>query len=328
MRVVLLSASAGGELSRSTNIFEASLSKALTLLGIPHSMEQLALNGGFFTSSIRAHLFRRYEAPPETLVWAADPRTAIRGVHIVQLNNSLGLYRYRPKKNAYADRFIARLALRHVRLGTSQTEWGAAHDADHYGKPFVNIKAGYEPIFHPGTDERVYDALWVGQLGGNKRPELFLSAFARTPKRRGVMVVSENPEFPGIARSFDLQRRTVSNVEVLHAPVPLEKLLSLYRASRSVVSTSYPESESIQFPPIEGYLCGCVPIVPRSEPYLSVFRQAAGVRYWDDTDQLSASIDQAEPIRPSPEFVEEYSMDGFAKNISLVLRRAQELASA
>jgi glycosyltransferase involved in cell wall biosynthesis len=328
MRVVILSASAGGELSRSTNTFEASLAGALSLLGIPHSTEHLALNGGFFTSSLRAHLFRRFETLPGTLVWAADPRTAIRGVHIVQLNNSLGLYRYRPKSTAYADRIIARLALRHAFLGTAQTEWGAARDADRYGKPFVNIKAGYEPIFHPGTGERVYDAVWVGQLGRHKRPDLFLSAFARAPNRRGAMVVSGNPEFPEIARSFEVQRRTVPNVEVQYGPVPLEKLLTLYRASRAVISTSYPESESIHFPPIEGYLCGCVPVVPRSEPYLSVFQRAAGVRFWDDPDQLSELIAQAEPVEPTPEFVEEYSMAGFAKNISFALQRAQELSGA
>ncbi len=161
-------------------------------------------------------------------------------------------------------------------------------------------KSRVVPIPHgPVTHERTeasYDGLWIGMDAPNKRLPDYLGLAERFPQKTFAVSVSG-----GVFRT-----KPPRNLHVFDRPLSDTELDRLYRSARVMVSTS--TYEGFHLPIAEGYLRGCHIVVPRIEPYLSIYPERAA--FWYEPSQ-SGSVDAAfaeavsTPTRPPMQAVRE-----------------------
>lgn len=158
----------------------------------------------------------------------------------------------------------------------------------------------------PHRLEPLYDALWVGTVGPQKRIMDFLRCVERNPDlkfavRCDVSGRETDPQIPRLLRQCP---------NLTELPWLTEEMLDrVYRQSRAILSTS--DYEGWHLPITEAYLRGCRVVLPTIEPYLSIFAEAMNDPFWYRPEAAGNPIDRAlhsalsdaRPATPDPKVV-------------------------
>lgn len=251
--------------------------------------------------------FRTYPDREGALVHHID-QDAWRGVDVVTVHD---LYPFRDTR--FADRFIRsaiRTAVRRARRIVTDSQ----ATLDELAQRFPSTTRGkmqVVPIPHaPVSVERqgtTYDALWIGRNAPNKRLEEYVALAGRFPRSRFAVRWSRSPgraeANEGLTRAID----TAPNIQNFTQFLDETQMDELYRSTRVYVSTSTYEGWHI--PVMAAYLRGCHIVIPRIEPYVSIYPEPTA--FWYDPasrPSLDAAFGAAleAPYRPPSAEVARY----------------------
>lgn len=233
---------------------------------------------------------------------------AWRGVDVVTVHD---LYPFRDTR--FADRFIRsaiRTAVRRARRIVTDSRATMDELAERFPAA-TRGKMQVVPIPHaPVTAERRetrYDALWIGRNAPNKRLEEYVALAGRFPRARFAVRWSRSPGRPQANEALTRSISEAPNIQNFTQFLDESQMDELYRSTRIYVSTSTYEGWHI--PVMAAYLRGCHIVLPRIEPYLSVYPEPTA--FWYDPASRS-SLDEAfegalsTPFHPPSERVAEY----------------------
>lgn len=166
------------------------------------------------------------------------------------------------------------------------------------------------PIPHAATDAHRsptrYDGLWVGRHAPHKRLLDYLRLAEQLPDRRFAVRWTYGAGRSAPDETLERTLARAANVTQLPELTDAE-LDAMFRQSLTVVSTS--RREGWHLPVTEGYLRGCRVVLPRVEPYLSIFPES--LPFWYVPDETGATLREAflsavstpTPVAPDPSFV-------------------------
>ncbi len=193
--------------------------------------------------------------------------------------------------------------------------------------PAARDKLRVVPIPHVPVDARrlkpLYDALWVGRFSPRKRPMDYVDCAYRNPDLTFAFRWSPSPIWTPSAKEQQYFDDCKNLVQI--PPLSEAGLDRLYRQSRAVVSTS--DYEGWHVPPIEGYVRGCRVVLPKHEPYTSIFPPNAPHHFdpsmvWSMDAALRAALADTSPRVPDPAFVRALSFENVGKLLRAVYEEA------
>ena len=251
--------------------------------------------------------FLSYPHEDGALVHHID-QDAWRGVDVVTVHD---LFPFRDTR--FADRFIRsaiRTAVRRARRIVTDSQ----ATLDELAQRFPSATRGkmqVVPIPHaPVSPERgptQYDALWIGRNAPNKRLEEYVALAGRFPQSRFAVRWSRSPGRPQANEGLTRAISAAPNIQNFTEFLDEAQMDQLYRQTRVYVSTSTYEGWHI--PVMAAYLRGCHIVIPRIEPYLSIYPEPTAFWY-DPTSRpsLDAAFGQAlqAPFRPPAAQVVDY----------------------
>lgn len=162
--------------------------------------------------------------------------------------------------------------------------------------PASRGKVRVVPVPHvptvPWRSAEVFDALWVGATSWNKQPGAFIELARRNPKLKFAMRVSRGDMPEEEVARLDRSSRGLTNLAVFREALGDGDMDTLYRISKSVVSTS--TYEGWHAPIMEGYLRGCRLVLPMREPYEEIYPRYCAFWYFPTgAESLDAALGDA-----------------------------------
>lgn len=249
-----------------------------------------------------------------------------RGVDVVTIHDLYGLHDTR-FVGGRVRRATIRGSVRRVRSVIVSNDAVKRELAAWLPKALPKIRV--VPIPHQAVDtqrlEPVFDGLWIGRHASNKRLMDYVRLAQHLPHYR--FAVRWTYLTGQTARDAELEQAISQTPNLTQLPVLSDDELNrLYRQSRVMVSTS--TMEGWHRPITEGYLRGAHVVLPRVEPYLSIF--PADVPHWYTRDADGRALEAAfleavsdsRPVRPSPDFVASMSFATVGQKLRAVYEEA------
>jgi hypothetical protein len=245
-----------------------------------------------FGGLIRPLLRRMFTAYPEhdgAIIHNVDP-DSLRGVDVVTIHD-LGVFQKyddRPSDAFYrhAIRVVMKRAKRVIVTteGTRRELTGLFPD---YADKVRVVPVPHAPVsaarLH-GRYDAEYDAMWLGRNAPNKRLVEYVELAKRFPGCHFFLKWSKSPGRQMLDEELVRSWPWPTNLHDSTEPLAGEALDTLYRKTRIYVATS--SYEGWHRPPIEAYLRGCHVVLPRREPYVSIYPEQAAFWY-DPNDRVS-----------------------------------------
>ena len=248
--------------------------------------------------------FGSYPDREGALVHQID-QDSLRGVDVVTVQDLFCFH-----EDRFVDRFFRSAvgtAARRARRTVVTTEATGKELGERF--PAVREKIRVVPLPHAPTtadrEQQRYDALWIGRNAPNKGLLEYIALASRFPHLRFAVRWSRSPGRPLLDERLSHAIQLSDNIQTFTKPLSDEEMDDLYRSSRAYVSTS--TYEGWHLPVSEAYLRGCHIVVPRIEPYVSIYPE--GTAFWyapSDRASLDTALEAAvaAPFRlPSPEVV-------------------------
>lgn len=292
--------------SYSTDVLRALQSVGVDAVPLPISSLVGMPVGGLLLPLAR-RTFRSYPNPEGRLVHHID-QDAWRGVDVVTVHD---LYPFRDTR--FADRFIrsaVRTAVRRARRIVTDSRATLDELAVRF-PAFTRGKMQVVPIPHAPVSadrrEPVYDALWIGRNAPNKRLEEYVALAQRFPRARFAVRWSRSPGRPEANAELTRSIGATANIQNFTQFLEEAQMDELYRSTRVYVSTSTYEGWHI--PVMAAYLRGSHIVIPRIEPYVSIYPEPTA--FWYDPTSRP-SLDEAfgaalaAPFRPPSAQVADY----------------------
>ncbi len=271
----------------SQNVLEALRSAGVDAVPLVVPLRHGARHGGTVLPWIRRAL-RGYPAHGAGLVHQTDTE-ALRGVDVVTIQDLAEFRGFRPRLDRLLDGAKFGLVSRRARRLVFTTRAMLSEFAQRM--PARADKGRVVPMpFAPTDSHREpsrYDALWVGLAAEHKRPLAFVRLAERHPERTFAQRWGPSPRFRRLGEDLRVAQARVRNLTPLTTALSPEDLDTLYRSSRVCVATS--SYEGWHAPVTEARLRGCQVVVPRIEPYLSIYSPTDAFFYEPDSE---ASLDQ------------------------------------
>lgn len=145
--------------------------------------------------------------------------------------------------------------------------------------------------------QRENDILWIGSTVKRKRLVLFLNSLNKLNENYNVIIkISDANKLISydhqlIKQEVHRLRQKGHNIIIINGSVSQSFLDQLYFSSKCIVSTS--SYEGFHMPIAEAYLHGVNVVVPYNEIYYSIYRNAEGVHYYKDLNELPHKITEA-----------------------------------
>ncbi len=272
--------------------------KALETAGIEASSyaihsERGAMIGGLVRPLIRGYL-KQYPEHSSDVVVHHTSHDVLRGVDVVTIHD---LYPFHYDQRVIADRFTQMAIRRACRVAkrvivtTEQmrremlaTELCGADKIRVIPVPFEAISTS---LLIDGLKPRLtdrYDGVWIGRYAPNKNFEQFVRLVWDFPGMKFAARVTQSPGRPFLGYSVGEMVNAGKLLGLLDLLPYLsdDELDHLYRGARVFVVTS--TYEGFHAPAMEAYLRGTPLVLPRREPFVSIYGDAEGVFWFDGTD--------------------------------------------
>ena len=253
--------------------------------------------GGMIAPLVQSFL-SRYPVEPDTIVHNIDP-LVWHDPDVITVHD-LMMFTQVPLTDLYRWHVLHAMSMaRRIVVTTDYTRRGCLARFSRR----ITDKIGVVPVPHEPTDpgrlEPEFDALWIGRDRPWKHLDAFIGLVARRPDLKFALRWTYDPND---SASFFAQRWLYEEPSWRHGLENLTILPEmsdhdldvLYRRSRVVVSTSSDEGWHAAI--TEGYVRGCQVVLPRVEPYVSIFSDSAPNWYVPDrsgdalVDALEAAL--------------------------------------
>lgn len=226
-------------------------------------------------------VFGRYPAHDGALVHHPS-EDALRDIDVVTLQD---LYHFYDRRiGDVISRVATRATLRRAKRVVVTTEWSRRELSARFPEHAAKLRVVAVPFRAPERAEPAltprYDALWIGRNALNKNLPLYLALASRVPGMRFAVRASRAAGREALDHEVERRLATLPNATKL-PQLSEEALLTLYRSVPVLVVTS--TYEGFHMPAMEAYARGAKLVLPRIEPLLETYGDAANVFWYEPT---------------------------------------------